>query len=235
MSRRGIVPLDPARIDILERATAANLNWLGERFTLEQVRTLPEFRHYTLLVPERGDFALAAIDDTDIVGVVWLLFLPESDAGYGWLSAEVPELSLSVWPENRGRGWGRHLIREAIAEAARRGIARVSLSVEQGNVRAIGLYHSEGFVDVPQRCDDGVMVVDVAHRVATLEGPPPPARRASPRPPGHLSPAMPPHPPPAPPSPMAHKAPHTPASPERPHPPVHEPAPRRPKPRPPRQ
>ena len=62
-----------------------------------------------------------------------------------------------VWHERRGAGHGSRLLRRLLAESAARGHNRVSLSVEDGN-RARDLYESEGFLAVPGRECDGVMV-----------------------------------------------------------------------------
>lgn len=142
---------------LLEQATLGNMNWCGERFTLDDVRSRPEFVHYTRLEPERGDFGVAACHDGEPVGVAWAMFLPATDPGYGFIDPKTPELSLWVDPSARGAGLGRALLRAAIARTRERGIAQVSLSVEADNV-ARHLYLSEGFVAVPGREDDGVML-----------------------------------------------------------------------------
>lgn len=116
-----------------------------------------EFSHYTRLAPSRGDYGFVAEDGSFVAGVVWALFLPREDAGYGYLDDLTPEVSLWVQAGHRGRGLGRALLRRAITEAVDRGIARVSLSVESGN-HAQRLYASEGFAPVPGREDDGVML-----------------------------------------------------------------------------
>ncbi|MGO3796031.1 MAG: GNAT family N-acetyltransferase [Pauljensenia sp.] len=156
--------LDADRSGILETGTWTALNWENRRFTLEQVRSSPDFRRYTRLLPERGDFALVAEGAGTLVGVVSVLFLPEEDAGYGWIAPEVPELSLSVMRGHRHHGWGRRLLRAALDRAAERGVTGVSLSVEPANRAAVALYRSEGFIDVPGREEDGVMAIELAVR-----------------------------------------------------------------------
>lgn len=140
---------------LLAVATLGNLNWSGERFTAEEVRAQPGFRHYCHLVPRRGDFGLVAGDDIP-VGVAWALFLPAEEPGFGFLDETTPEVSLWVRADSRGQGTGRLLLRRLQQEAVRRGIPRLSLSVEDGN-RARRLYASEGFVPVEGREQDGVM------------------------------------------------------------------------------
>lgn len=142
---------------LLQIATLGNLNWAEERFTMRDVLDRGDFAHYAVLVLVRGDFGFVAERNGRTVGVVWVLFLPAEDAGYGFVSDQTPELSLWVHARERGRGVGRSLLRLAKTEARRRGIASLSLSVEGGNV-ARHLYEGEGFRAVQGRERDGVMV-----------------------------------------------------------------------------
>lgn len=142
---------------LLWSATLENLNWAQTRFTMRDVVDRGEFAHYAQLVVARGDFGFVAERDDRPVGVVWVLFLPAEDAGYGFVGDHTPELSLWVDAEERGRGVGRYLLRLAKTEARRRGIAAVSLSVESRNF-AKNLYQDEGFRPVHGRDRDGVMI-----------------------------------------------------------------------------
>ena len=54
---------------------------------------------------------------------------------------------MALYKPWRSRGIGRALIRRLLADAAQRGIKRISLIVEPGN-RARQLYESEGFTVV---------------------------------------------------------------------------------------
>lgn len=98
-----IVPLDPYENELLETATLGNLNWNEVRFTPAEVRDRTDFRHYTLLQPQRGDFGLVAQDDDGIVAVAWAVFLPADDPGFGFVEEAIPELSLWVRPNRRRR------------------------------------------------------------------------------------------------------------------------------------
>ena len=150
-------PLCEGDRPLLLTATLGNLNWAGERFTAEDALSRPEFRHYVDLDVERGDFGLAAQDGMTSCGVAWAVFLPASDPGYGFVDPKVPELSIWVVPSRRGAGLGRRLLRAVQAEARRRGLAGLSLSVEEGNGARL-LYEAENFVAVPGREADGVML-----------------------------------------------------------------------------
>lgn len=145
---------------LLVQATLGNLNWSEARFTEQDVKGRPEFSHYTQLVPERGDFGLAAERDGAVVGVAWALFLPADHSGYGFVDESTPELSLWVREDMRGQGVGARLLRKLQHEAEVRQVPRLSLSVEPGNY-ARRLYASEGFTQVPGR-EAGVMVWEAA-------------------------------------------------------------------------
>jgi GNAT superfamily N-acetyltransferase len=156
---RHTVPVRPLRSterDLLATATLGAMNWCGDRFTAAEVETRPEFSHYTVLAPQRGDYGWVADTGAEAVGVVWAQYLPADDPGYGFLAEGTPEMSLWVRSGWRGQGIGRALLRCLQDEARSRRIARISLSVESGN-HARRLYVDEGFVPVPGREADGVM------------------------------------------------------------------------------
>lgn len=149
--------------DVLVWATLVNINWCGERFTVGQVESLPEFSRYTMVRPERGDFGFVALEDGDGVGVVWVLYLPAAEAGYGYIEDGVGELSVCVREGYRGKGIGSRLIGLALRRAAERGEDRISLSVEDGNP-ARGLYARLGFRDAGPGHPQGTMVADLRNR-----------------------------------------------------------------------
>lgn len=150
-------PLATTDDPLLAAATLDNVNWSEDRFTMNDVRERSDFRHYTRLVPERGDFGLVAEDAGGCLAVAWAMFLPTDDPGYGFLDESTPEISLWVRADSRGQGVGRLLLRRLQQEAAMRGLHTLSLSVEAGNY-AQRLYASEGFTHVTGREQDGVMV-----------------------------------------------------------------------------
>lgn len=141
---------------LLATATLGNLNWCGQRFSATDVSVRPEFSHYTILGPRRGDFGWVAETGKDAVGVAWAQYLPPDHPGYGFLAEDTPEVSLWVRDDRRGRGLGRSLLRRIQDDARARGVPRMSLSVEADN-RAKKLYLAEGLVDVPGHEADGVM------------------------------------------------------------------------------
>jgi len=71
-----------------------------------------------------------------------------AEAGFAlWrvLPPEAELLTIVVAPEARGHGIGAALLRDGIAQAAARGVARVFLEVEAANTAALSLYARVGF------------------------------------------------------------------------------------------
>lgn len=153
-------PLKPAETSLLQHATLGNMNWCGERFTMDDVLARPEFSHYVIIRPERGDFGVVAEIDGSPAGVCWARFLPADDPGYGFVDEQTPEVSLWVSSDARGQGLGRRLLQALVSEAKVRGLGRISLSVEPDNF-AKQLYRSVGFEDVVDREGDGVMLLNL--------------------------------------------------------------------------
>ncbi len=150
-------PLTAADEPLLAHATLDNLNWSEQRFTEFDLRSRSEFRHYTRLILDRGDFGFVAEHIGEAIGVGWALFLPAGDPGYGFVDESTPEISLWVQQQWRGQGVGKRLLRRLQQEAVSRGIARLSLSVEADN-HAKWLYEHEGFVQLSGGDQAGIMV-----------------------------------------------------------------------------
>ena len=156
--------LRPATADdrpLLRWATWVNVTWGGAPFALEDVDAQPHLAHYSATFPGPGDFGLVAEDDGRAVGVVWAVHLPADDPGYGFVSADVPEMSLTVDAERRRRGVGTALLAAAVEDARRRGLPAVSLSVEDGNPARL-LYERCGFAVVGRSGDADTMLLDLS-------------------------------------------------------------------------
>lgn len=159
-------PLEAAEAPVvLPVATLGNINWQGPRFEASDVRQRPEFAHYTRLDLERGDFGVVAMPVSSLptsewVGAAWALHLPPEEPGFGFVAADIPEVSIHVREGWRDRRIGRLLLHELQEEARRRGLSSLSLSVEHGNP-ARHLYESLGYRDVPDAAD-GTMLLELS-------------------------------------------------------------------------
>lgn len=129
---------------LLRRATLANMNWIGPRFTFDDVDESEELTHYFRTFPRGRDFGLVDNEGGTVRAVAWLVFLPVESPGYGFVDTDTPELSITTFEGFRGKGIGSDLLAQLIASAKARGLRALSLSVEDGN-RARHLYQRVGF------------------------------------------------------------------------------------------
>lgn len=104
----------------------------------------PRFAHYVVDWPRAGDRGIVAAEAGRRVGAAWYRFFPADDEGFGFVAADIPELSIAVIAERRGQGIGRRLLRELLRVAFDEECRGVSLSVEPDNP-ARALYSSMGF------------------------------------------------------------------------------------------
>ena len=146
----------PFLLDMLVEAA----NWSGIRqLERKDILTRLDLSHYVADWPAEREIGEVAEVGDDAVGACWLRYLTSRDPGFGYVSDEIPELSLAVaaW---RGQGIGRLLLRKTADRAANSGITRISLSVERAN-RAHHLYESEGYQVVERGPDADTMMVEL--------------------------------------------------------------------------
>ena len=79
-----------------------------------------------------------------IIGAAWYRLYPSEAPGYGFVAGDIPELSVAVQPEYRGRGVGTALLRALISRGTEVGYRAMSLSVDARNP-ALRLYERLGF------------------------------------------------------------------------------------------
>jgi ribosomal protein S18 acetylase RimI-like enzyme len=121
----------------------------------------PQIWNYIADWPQPDDRGLIAVDEArGSLGACWLRYRPSSSRGFGFLAADVPELTIGVRSDARRAGIGRALLRAMAAQAQARGVMRLSLSVEHGNPAA-ELYRSEGWRIVAAELDADTMVLDL--------------------------------------------------------------------------
>lgn len=92
--------------------------------------------------------------------VGWLVFLPESNPGYGFVNADTPELCIMTFVGFRGQGIGSAVLGELIDIAKSRGVKAISLSVEDGNP-ARRLYQRRGFQVVGRNGGSDTMLLSL--------------------------------------------------------------------------
>jgi GNAT superfamily N-acetyltransferase len=156
-----IRPATAADADFLTDMAVAAVNWEpGRALTRDQLLSIPALARYLAGWPRRTDIGFVAESRGQRLGATWLRLLPPEDPGYGFVAADVPELSIAVVATHRGQGIGRGLLRALIAAAHAAGHPRLSLSVERANP-ARALYAAEGFRPVGGDANAYVMVRDL--------------------------------------------------------------------------
>lgn len=118
---------DAAAIEAIERAS---FDRPAERFSLRQILHLIRTPRARVTVAEANG---------QVLGWAAALFWRRHGQPVGRLYAIASD------PRARGRGIGRELAKDAIAELFRRGAARVYLEVRSDNAAALNLYRKMGF------------------------------------------------------------------------------------------
>lgn len=124
--------------------------------TATQVMADPKYALYLAGWPRQGDFGLVAEQDEPL-GAAWYRAYTEMTHGDGFVSEEVPELSIAVVASRRREGIGRRLLTGLIDASIARGHRALSLSVS-GNNPARRLYEAVGFQPVEQHGRSWTMV-----------------------------------------------------------------------------
>jgi ribosomal protein S18 acetylase RimI-like enzyme len=142
------------------------VNWLDdgaeERPAMDAVLAVPENARYVDGWGRPGDVALFALDPRDEpIGAAWYRSFSAAAPGYGFVAADVPELSIAVYPEFRGQHVGTLLLGALVARAEREGVRALSLSVNRNNP-AKRLYVRLGFEVVAETPDALTMLENLA-------------------------------------------------------------------------
>jgi len=108
----------------------------------------------------KGDIALVAELEGKVVGASWCRLWKGLEKGYGFITDDIPELSMAVIPEYRSRGIGTALLRKLFGEVQAAGYTALSISVEKRN-RAVKLYKRLGFKIKKDKFPDYLMQIDL--------------------------------------------------------------------------
>ncbi len=105
-----------------------------------------------------GDWGLLAGDGENRAGAIWLRQWSGEERGYGYVSPQIPEISLALLPEYRNQGMGTHMLESVIA-LAKPDYSGLSLSVVASSP-ARRLYERLGFRKVGQILESLVMLLE---------------------------------------------------------------------------
>jgi GNAT superfamily N-acetyltransferase len=141
---------DPAFLaEMLYEAANWRDDGAEERPPFDELLAQPELRRYVEGWGRKGDAAIVALDRLDEpVGAAWYRLFTIDQPGYGFVAPDVPELSIAVYPECRGRMVGSLLLSTLVTRARAEGHHALSLSVATENP-AGRLYARTGFEVVP--------------------------------------------------------------------------------------
>lgn len=93
---------------------------------------------------QTGDVAIVVKKDKELIGAIWGRTFKKSNKGYGFVSEEIPEISMAIKEAYRGYGIGTKLL-ELIEQAyLPLGVDKLSLSVDKLNP-AKELYKRNGY------------------------------------------------------------------------------------------
>jgi ribosomal protein S18 acetylase RimI-like enzyme len=131
--------------------------------TAEEVMADPRYAMYLTGWPRHGDYGLIA-ERGGAVGAAWYRTYTQAVHGYGFVSEDVPELSIAVMASHRRQGIGRRLLAGLIDAGLAQGWSALSLSVSVDNP-ARRLYESAGFVLVEERERSWTMIRHMGHLI----------------------------------------------------------------------
>lgn len=105
---------------------------------------------------EKKDFGLILLINGKGSGAVWGRSFGKENKGYGFISEDIPEISMSVKKEYRNKGLGSRLLEKFFLIAKKKGFKALSLSVDKQN-RAVHFYARHGFEIVDEPGSDYTM------------------------------------------------------------------------------
>jgi GNAT superfamily N-acetyltransferase len=160
-----VIEIRSARSDdrgFIESMAVEAVNWDPTRSALspEAIKAEPTFGRYLDGWLRPDDLGVVAAADGEAVGAAWLRFFEASEPGYGFIAAEIPEISIGVRAGWRGQGIGGRLLDRLVDLARARRIGAISLSVEPANP-AKRLYDRHGFRTVGSNGDAVTMRLDL--------------------------------------------------------------------------
>jgi ribosomal protein S18 acetylase RimI-like enzyme len=116
----------------------------GQPTLPREIVKIPELARYVQGWGREGDCGFLGSDVLTgrPIGAAWLRLPSGEHKGYGYVGDDIPELSIAVLPEYRGRGVGTRLLTHLFASEC--GKLSISLSVSADNP-AVRLYERFGF------------------------------------------------------------------------------------------
>jgi GNAT superfamily N-acetyltransferase len=124
---------------------------------------IPHVRRYLDGWGRPGDAGFVAVtEDGRRLGAAWYRLFPAEEPAWGFVAVDVPEVSIGVAADARGRGVGGALLGALLALAREEGYRALSLSVDRQNP-ARRLYERKGFRDAGISDPTDSSVTMIAH------------------------------------------------------------------------
>jgi ribosomal protein S18 acetylase RimI-like enzyme len=132
----------------LEQMLAVAADWFSDTpRSASEIISDPAVAHYIAGWQREDDVGVLATEQTLNLGAAWWRFFTADDAGYGFVDASIPELSVAVAKPARRSGIGQQLLGALVEHAEGRALPALSLSVAPDN-HAVRLYKRVGFEEV---------------------------------------------------------------------------------------
>ena len=106
----------------------------------------PQIKLYHENWGRKGDIAIIALDVEKPVGCIWTRLYTNEYPGFGFIDDSIPEVSVALVEEYRGKGIGTKLFELILNECKKSGYSCLSLSVDAVN-QSYKLYKRIGFTD----------------------------------------------------------------------------------------
>ena len=125
----------------------------------KEIIKLPELSKYTdNWNKDIYDVAIIAFDNKTLIGAIWGRIFKSDNKGYGFVSEEIPEISMAILKNYRGNGIGTELIKRIITEYKNLNVEKISLSVSVQN-KAKKLYERFGFKKIGNEEIDNITMI----------------------------------------------------------------------------
>ena len=107
-----------------------------------------------------GDHCLVAELQGEKIGAVWCRSYNVNNKGFGFVSEDIPELSIAVYKDYRNKGIGTQLLKAFYKHLKEAGFHSISLSVDKRNP-AVNLYLRTGFKTIKTNENDHIMLKEL--------------------------------------------------------------------------
>jgi ribosomal protein S18 acetylase RimI-like enzyme len=132
----------------------------GEPSLPNDIINLPQLSKYFENWGRQGDYCLIAEYEGEKIGAIWCRLFDTQNKGFGFVSKDIPELSIAVDKTYRNKGVGSMLLEGFCRHLKKEGFQTISLSVNKSNP-AVNLYLRIGFKIIRTNENDHIMIKEL--------------------------------------------------------------------------